>query len=70
MKKVFLFFILSLIIHSNAFTQNLERLDKINGFRKFKLGAIFSSFTNLEPDPSTFNLKDVKILLLYWKRYN
>lgn len=44
---------------SNVVAQSLDKLDKINGFRKFKLGSNFSTFTNLKPEPTSIKLKDV-----------
>lgn len=48
-----------LIIPSVLLSQNLDRLDKVNGFRKFKLGSNYSSFTNLKVQPTNIKLNGV-----------
>ena len=41
-------------------SQNLDKLDKVNGFRKFKLGSNVSSFTNLKVQPTNIKLNSVR----------
>jgi len=46
-------------IQVSLFCQNLDRLDKTNGFRKFKLGSSLLSFSNLKVEPDKIKLKGV-----------
>lgn len=56
----FMLFVLSFsLIQGSVFCQSLDRLDKVNGFRKFKLGSNVSSFTNLKVQPTNIKLKGV-----------
>jgi len=59
MRHHFLFILSILLFPIFLFSQNLDKLDKINGFRKFKLGSNVSSFTNLKVQPTNIKLKGV-----------
>ena len=59
MKHPFFISLMLFLIPFVLLSQNLDKLDKVNGFRKFKLGGNFSSFTNLKVQPTNIKLNGV-----------
>lgn len=57
--KIIIAFLFSLIAYESSFCQNLDNLDKINGFRKFKLGSNVSSFSNIKLHTNQIKLNGV-----------